>query len=387
MTSTQGVKTAKDAEALVLGLGMFGTGGGGLAERGRGYLRSLFEDRVEVTWVPLGHIDPDVLTCSVYGMGSIAPHPPMNPAEMRSFGVDGERHARPWIRAVEELESYLGEPIGAIVPMELGPSNTLVAVDAAARTGRALIDGDYIGRALPKMSQALPAILGLDTWPLAICDPWGNALIMLDCPSPKVAERIGKMVSRVTKTVNTGASCSHAAFPNRASRLAGAIVPGTLSRSLEIGHRVLEARSVGGDAIAAAVNAGSGCLLFRGSVTNRSWEDTADGYMEGTTVITGADSYADSTAKIWFQNEHHVFWRDDSVAASSPDVIAVVDVENGEPISNTELEPGRDVAVLGFKAPSAYRSGLALAATAPRHYGFDIDWVPIEQLNPNGSWQ
>ena len=214
------VRTERDAEAFVLGLGLFATAGGGLASRGLRLLRSLRDDGLEVAWVAPEDIDGDTLTCSVFGMGSIAPHPPMTPEEMLAFGVDGVRHPRPWVRALGQLERYLGERMGAVVPFELGPNNTIVAVDAAVRSGRLLVDGDYIGRALPKMSQALPAVLGLRPWPLAICDPWGNSLLLEDCPSPMVAERIGKMVSKVTKAVDMGASCAHAGFAHRMADVA-----------------------------------------------------------------------------------------------------------------------------------------------------------------------
>lgn len=380
------VLSLEDGTALVLGLGMFATGGGGLAERGMGYIEKMMNDEVEIAWTPIQQVDPGVLTCSVYGMGSIAPHPPMSREEMESFGVSGERYERPWERAVDQLSEYLGEPIGAIIPFELGPSNTLVAVDAAARTGRILIDGDYIGRALPKMSQALPAILGLRTWPLTICDPWGNSLVLQDCPSPAVAERVGKMVSRVTKAVNMGASCSHAAFPLRAGEIADAFVPGTLTRSLEVGRAVINARSKGEDPVEAALATAGGALLFQGTVSDRQWEDSSEGYMEGITTVAGSGQYAGSEARIWFQNEHHVLWRDDTAVAMSPDILAVVHTDTAEPISNTQLAVGQDVSVLGFRSAEAFRSGPALEGTAPRHYGFDFDWSPIEELNPTGNW-
>jgi DUF917 family protein len=380
------VRSLADGEALILGLGMFATGGGGLAERGRGYIERMLDDDVEISWSPIDQVDPQTLTCSVYGMGSIAPHPPMSTEEMTAFGVAGERYERPWERAVEQLSEYLEEPIGAIIPFELGPSNTLVAVDAAARTGRILVDGDYIGRALPKMSQALPAVLGMRTWPLTICDPWGNSLVLQDCPSPMVAERVGKMVSRVTKAVDMGASCSHAAFPLRAGELGEALVPGTLTKSLQVGRAVMKARTEGRDPVQAALDAVGGAVLFRGVVSHRDWDDTPEGYMEGTTTIDGSGSDAGSEARIWFQNEHHVLWRGDVAVAMSPDIIAVVNTETAEPISNTQLDQGQQVSVLGFRSPEAFRSGSALEATSPRHYGIDLDWKPIEKLNPSGEW-
>ena len=384
--STNSVTTMDDAEALILGLGMFATGGGGLAERGRTYMRALLDDRLAVSWTPIGRIPSTTLTCSVYGMGSIAPHRPMSDDEMRAFGVEGERVSRPWLRAVDQLEGHLGERIGAIIPFELGPANTLVAVDAAIRSNRTLVDGDYIGRALPKMSQALPAIHRRDAWPLAICDPWGNALVMTDCASPAVAERIGKMVSKVTKAVDVGASCSHAAFPLTVESASPVIVPGTLSRALAVGRRVIAARSTGGGPIAAATEALGGLVLFTGIVSQRKWQDSADGYMEGTTVVDGTQTFNGATARIWFLNEHHVCWVGDDPVAMSPDIITVVSIEGAEPISNAQIEEGMEVSVLGLPAPAAYRSGPALSATEPRHYGLDLDFTPIEQLHPHSRW-
>jgi uncharacterized protein len=381
------VRTDDDAEAFVLGLGLLATAGGGLASRGLPLLRSLLDDGLEVGWVAPENIDDDVLTCSVFGMGSIAPHPPMTPAEMTAFGVDGVRHSRPWVRALSQLERHLGEPIAAVVPFELGPNSTIVAVDAAARSGRLVVDGDYIGRALPKLSQALPAVLGLNVWPMAICDPWGNSLLLEDCPSPMVAERIGKMVSKVTKAVDMTASCSHAGFANRMADLDSALVPRTLSRALTLGRAVLAARSAGKDPVVGAVEAAGGCVLYRGTVAEHRWTDSPDGYMEGKAALRGDGTGGRVEAEIWFQNEHHILWRGGTVAATSPDLITVVDSESATPISNTELEEGRRVTVIGFRAAPAYRSGPALAATAPAHYGFtDIAWTPIEQLNPDGFW-
>lgn len=385
MTQTR-IETREDAEALILGLGMFATGGGGLASRGRRIFESLLADSVEVSWTSIEEVDPDTLTCSVFGMGSIAPHPPLDEKERIAFGVpDGERTPRPWVRAVDELAAHLGQEIGAVIPFELGPSNTLVALDAAARSGRILIDGDYIGRALPKMSQALPAVLGHPTWPVSICDPWGNALILTDAASPTVAERIGKMISRVTKAVDMAASCSHAAFPAKASLAFRALVPGTLSRSLEVGRRVMAARAGGTDPIAAAIQAVDGYLLFQGEVSDRTWEDSDDGYMVGMTVVEGTGEFAGAAAEVWFQNEHHIAKVGDRYLALSPDIVAIVDSGDAEPISNTELEVGRQVTLVGIGAAAPYRQGAPLAATEPRHYGFDIDYIPIEELHADGT--
>ena len=176
------------------------------------------------------------------------------------------------------------------------------------------------------------------------------------------------------------------AFPISVGELDDAVVRGTLTRSLELGRAVMAARSRLEDAVAAAATAGQGAVLFQGVVSDREWEDTPEGYMEGTTTLDGSGSDHGSTARIWFQNEHHLMWRDETAVAMSPDILAVVHTTSADPISNTRLDVGQEVSVLGFRSPDVFRFGAPLKATAPRHYGFDLDWVPIEELNPDHVW-
>lgn len=387
MTQSSGVQSLEDAEALILGLGLFATGGGGTAERGRRWLGELLEDGFEVSWVPVDQVDPDLLICSAYGMGSIAPTRPMSAQERAAIGIEGVPFPRPWLRAVEELEAHLGRSIGGLAPFELGPSNSLVAVDAAARTGRILIDGDFIGRALPKMSQTLPSVAGRPTWPIAIADPWGNCLILKDCPSNELAERLGKQISRVTKSVDFAASCSHAGFPLSVQDALPYLIPGTLSRSQGVGRAVLAARAEGRDPVETAIEAIGGVRLFDGTVAHREWEDTADGYMRGTTTVEGSGSFEGSSVDIWFLNEHHIVRDGSRVIATSPDIITIVERETAEPLSNTEITVGMEVSILGFRIHPSYRSPESVAVNGPRYYGFDFDYVPIEELHPNGLWQ
>jgi DUF917 family protein len=372
------IQTADDAHALIHGLTLLSTGGGGLPERGRTYLQALLDEHIAVSWQSLDELHDDALVCTVFGMGSIAPHEPLDAAERARRGFGDERERRPGVRAVRELERLLGQRIDAIIPFELGGFNTSVAVDAAARLERPLVDGDYIGRALPELSQALPAALGFDAHPLAICDNWGNALHLTDCPSAHVAEAIGKMISIVTKTPDMLATCAHACFPMRARDLRTAYVPGTLSRSLLLGRSIRAAQGNGGDALAAAIAGMKGRLLFAGRVDEVDWQ-SANGYMTGTTRVTGDGDFAGETARVWFKNENHVVWRGDRVCVTSPDLIALVDPADCRPLVNTTLAAGQPVAVLAAPADDRYRSGRPLELTEPRHYGLDLDYVPLDE--------
>jgi DUF917 family protein len=58
---------------------------------------------------------------------------------------------------------------------------------------------------------------------------------------------------------------------------------------------------------------------------------------------------------------------------------AIVDLETGEGKINTYLEAGERVAVIGIKGPEIFRSERGLRGAGPRYFGFDIDYVPIEE--------
>ena len=68
------------------------------------------------------------------------------------------------------------------------------------------------------------------------------------------------------------------------------------------------------------------------------------------------------------------------VAASVPDLITIVDYETSTPINAERLRYGQRVTVFGVGCPSCYRTAKALAVVEPRCFGFDIDYVPIEEL-------
>ena len=57
----------------------------------------------------------------------------------------------------------------------------------------------------------------------------------------------------------------------------------------------------------------------------------------------------------------------------------IADRETGEGILNALVEVGQRVAVIGLKGVDAFRSQKGLGYAGPRYFGFDIDYVPIEE--------
>lgn len=375
------IQTVEDVRDLILGLTLMGTGGGGRADLGMDYLLPHIREGKAIELSPPDVIPDDAWTCSVFGMGSIAPQKTLSPEERKSLGYGEWMVAKPMVEAIRELAAYTGYRIDAIVPFELGAGNTTAPMDAALCLGMKAIDGDYAGRAIPELAQTTPALEGHTFEPGAICDPWGNVLIMKKSASLRVAERIGKMISIATKLPDIKAPCAHAGFLLRGRDMKRLIIPGGISLSLRIGRRIRRAVAEREDPAPAAAEAMKGWVLFRGRVRRKEWE-SREGYMFGTTTIEGGGPDSGHTLKVWFKNENHVTYLDEKAFVTSPDLIAIITTRDGEPYTNTTLEEGMEVAVLGARADAKYRSQEGLSLLGPRYFGFDIDYVPIENYCP-----
>jgi hypothetical protein len=351
-----------------------GTGGGGGVEWGTEMLVAALDEGLSIEWVDISEIPDDAWTCTPYGMGSIAPPSPETQATIARLGLVDKLGHRAMETAVQELGKYTGVEIGAIVPAELGAGNTPAPLITGVRLGIPVVDGDYAGRAIPEEMQGTPYLYNKDSYPLASVDRWGNVIILKEACSPHMLERIGKMMA-----VAAFGMCNIAATLLSGSEMKEVIVPGTLTKCLNLGRTIRQAREQGDDPIQAAIEHTGGWLLFEGEVTSKDWEDR-DGYMFGTTHIKGSGDYTGHTLDVWFENENHVSWLDGESYVCSPDLVTIVDRETGEGFTNTVIDAGHRVAVVGVKGLEAFRSERGLAAAGPRYFGFDIDYVPIEKL-------
>ncbi|NIN65983.1 MAG: DUF917 family protein [Anaerolineae bacterium] len=372
------LSSMQDCEDLIRGCLVMGTGGGGSAEWGREVFTAAFDEGLEIEWVDVDDIPDDAWTVTPYGMGSIAPASPETRVEIDHLGLVDTLGRKAIDVAVREMEEYAQVKIGAIVPVELGAGNTPAPLVTGARLAIPVVDGDYAGRAIPEEMQGTPYLYDKKGWPFTSVDRWGNVCIVKEACSLHMMERIGKMLS-----VAAYEGCSMAAYLLPGREMKQIVVRDTLTTSLELGRTIRQARERDEDPVLASLGFTGGWLLFEGQVVKKEWEDR-EGYMFGTIYIEGRGEFSGHTFKIWFKNENHVSWLDDEPFVTSPDLVAVVERESGEGITNTLLDAGRDVAVIGMKGLEAFRSEKGLAGAGPRYFGFDIDYVPIEERTKKG---
>ncbi len=119
-------------------------------------------------------------------------------------------------------------------------------------------------------------------------------------------------------------------------------------------------------------------MLFSGEVIEKEWEDK-QGVMVGTTHIRGLDHDAGHSMDVWFLNENHVAWLDGKPFVFSPDLIILANTLSGEGYTNTEIKVWRSCFRPGRKNPPFFRTEKSIQFYGPRYWGFDFDYLPIEQ--------
>lgn len=370
------LRNQQECEDFTRGLCFEATGGGGDPRLG---LKILL-DRLEVGQ-PIGWVDPaslsddawTVMTCGIGGrldQGGTA-------EELAALGCLEDKYdeMEATVAAVRALQESEGVRVEAIVPGETGALAVNIAIAVGLELGVPVVDGDYAGgRAVPEVDQGIPEFRGVPFCPMALVTRWGDVMIVKETISLAMADRISRMMTLASYGA-VGACWD--LLPMKQAR--GLLVDGTLSKALHVGKVIREAREKGADPVAEAVKAVDGWLLFEGEITATEISDEQSyAFGVGTHELEGLGSFEGHTFRIWYKNEYHVSWLDGNPFVSSPDSMVIVDLETGEPALSFDFSVGDRVAVVGRRAWEGFRSQEGLEVFGPRHFGFDLDYVPIE---------
>lgn len=184
-----------DVAFIASGTGILGTGGGGssylmalytleiLRSGGQGKIRVISPDALQDTDICVG------------GAGYGAP------------SVSDERigNGKDVFAAIDAINTIMGiNDFRAILVLEIGGGNGLVAMPSSARYDRPVVDCDLMGRAYPTLEHGTPFVYGKPILPVATADCKGNASVVVVC--------IGQtflMVTTVPKYLRTAADFPH----------------------------------------------------------------------------------------------------------------------------------------------------------------------------------
>jgi DUF917 family protein len=280
-------------------------------------------------------------------------------------------------RAIEALSKHVGKKFNAIVRIEAAAA-TLSALMAASELGVPIVDACLSGRARPEVQQQVPWLIGLPSTPAALVTRFGDTIVLDKAVDDYRSEDLARAIAVAS---GGGASMAMNVMSGRDLKRGGAI-PGALSQAILLGRTAREAVAKGTDPVAALVQATKGFKLFQGTVSKVTGKGDR-GFTWWDVELTGTGAYAGHTYRVWVKNENNVTWLDGAPDAMAPDFIANLDPKTGDAHFGGDLgayKEGAEVAMIGWPNSALWRTPKGIEVFGPRHFGFDFDYVPIEQL-------
>lgn len=362
----------KDLEDIMVGSAYLGTGGGGKLDVGKKLLADAVARKKKFRLMKVSEMHDEAYAATTYDLGSLSPP---TPAEQAKYDALPKIKATTTMAAFCALRDYVGKKFEAVIVGEIGPENTAASLIVAAELGIAALDADTVGRATPEVDQHSVLVSRGTIVPAAGATQFGDVLI-LETDKKSFRE---EDIFRAVATVSIDVGVADAAIPGRIAKKPGVLVTGSVSLCQKIGAAYRAAVEARKDPVEAACSAGDGWILFSGKTVDF---DSADqgGFTVGQVEIDGDGEYKGQRCKVQFKNENIVARVDDQVVVTVPDLITVVDRATGLPIGNPGFKKGQKVTVVGFRCNPIWRKPAGLKVFEPRHFGFNVDYVPIETL-------
>jgi DUF917 family protein len=344
--------------ALARGCAVLGAGGGGDTHITLLQALQATEDHGPVPLVDLDELPDDALIMPCGGIGA-----PTVTIEKIENGNEGER-----LR--EELEFLTGRRVAALMAGEIGGGNGVLPIAWAAAMHLPIVDADGMGRAFPEVPQVTMQLAGISPSPAVMTDERGN-LIVFRTISGDWMERLERAAA-----VEFGGAASSTEFTLTAAQARTATIRGSVSLAIRIGAAV---ESAAGDPVAALIAEIGAFRLVSGKISDVE-RQTRGGWVRGSVVVDGLGADAGRLIRLELQNENLVALERGRVLACVPDLITVLDAETADAIATERIRYGQRVTVIAFPCDPVWRTEKGIAATGPRAFGYDFDYLPVEGL-------
>ena len=358
--------TESDIDEIALGAAVLGTGGGGDPHVGSLIAKRLIRLHGPVRLIDVDDLEDRDFVVPIGGIG--AP----------SVSVERIQAESELLAALEAIEGAVRRVPTAIMPIEVGGGNSMLPIAAAALAGLPVVDGDAMGRAFPEAQMVTFHLGGYGPGATVLVDHHGNEVV-----SRPVDGAWSERLARAA-TVEMGGAATMIDYAYGGEVVRECAIPATLTQAQRIGRILLGQDASGAelrddekiDALCAELDA---VRLFDGKVADLQRE-VVGGFTRGAAELDGVGEDRGSGFRLDFQNEMLLARRDGELAAVTPDLIAVLDLATGLPITTEALRYGARVTVIAMPCHEKWRTEAGLATAGPGHFGYDVDWVPVEQL-------
>lgn len=315
------------AEAAVLGGAVLGGGGGGSIETGLAQARLAVELGSPVL-KSLDELADQALVATASVVGAPAAQ---------------DRFVRPvdHIKALQLLVAPPAPEIAGIIANENGACSGVNGWLQAAVLDLPVIDAPANGRAHPTGLMGGMGIHRIQGYVSVQSAAGGNPDTgrYLEMLVRGRLEYTANLIRRAS--VEAGGLVAVCRDPVHADYLRKHAAPGATTQAIDLGLAVMAARNQGAEAVIKAVVSGlGGRIVCRGRVEELGLETTG-GYDIGNVVVEG-----DRPCELTFWNEFMTLESEGKREASFPDLITVLSLETGLPVSSAEITRGLEVGLL-----------------------------------------
>ncbi|RYM04981.1 DUF917 domain-containing protein [Sporolactobacillus sp. THM7-7] len=356
----------QEIEDIAMGATVLGTGGGGDPYIGKLMALQAVEEFGPIQVISADELDDDALVvpCGMQGAPTVLIEKPPSGKEM--------------FASFETIESFLGKKVSAVMPFEVGGVNSMLPLVLAASMRLPVVDADGMGRAFPEVQMEVFSLNGVSASPMVVSDEKGNTALFQAIDNVW-AERLSRKA-----TIQMGASAMIACYIMNGSEVKTSSLHHTLTFAEEIGRSIRIAKTNNEDAVKKVLEVTRGFELFRGKVIDIN-RKTDGGFAKGVATIEGVDPFTEETLTINFQNELLLAKSGGRVLCMTPDLISVLDMETGRPITTEGLRYGSRCVVIGIPCNEQWRTEKGIATAGPGYFGYDADYVPVENLIRGGE--
>jgi len=360
-------------EEITLGASILATGGGGDPDIGFLWAKKVLERGKEVVMIDAKYVPDDIMVTAPGCLGAPVVLTEKPPSE------------QVLTNAIDTLQCYTGRKIEATIPIECGGVNSILAYAAAAEYGVPVIDADGMNRAFPQLNMTSWATHGSNATPAVSADNSGAVTVIDTKEDDAMAEDICRKVA-----MSYGGISWVTIYPLSGRQVKETSVLGSQSIAWEVGKAVMKARREHLRPIAELKKVlketrDVPCYdVFEGKIVDISRDFGSEanrGFSMGRITMEGINGYKGHTAHLNFQNEWLIVRVDGAVKCLPPDLIAILDTDTGEPIRSDIMKYGYRGTIVLIPAHERMRTPKGIEIFGPRGFGYDLDYVPVENIN------
>ncbi|KXT17606.1 hypothetical protein AC579_10129 [Pseudocercospora musae] len=380
-----------DCEFLATGASVLACGGGG-----PGYMIYMAARDAIQKGGRMAVVDVEALSDDTWILGNISYGAPTVTLERTPSGTEG-------VDATDVmLEMFPEVQMGAQIALEIGGMNAIRPMVTGLHYGVPTVDGDFMGRAYPRMYLTTPYLYGFGAFPCTQADGNGNVVTVNRATSIAKAEKIHRKAGN-----EIGLFSQLVIPPMRVATAKKVACLGTTSLAWYIGRAVYQARQEKRSIVEAIVAANpSGRVLYTGKIVHVHRYVSGGGYTEGSVRLKPisseerevGDAASPETRDLHlpFQNEYLIAeliepdtpnsklnamsegrrTPEGEVLAMVPDLISLCGTD-GYALGTQDLRYGVRVSVVAFVAHPHWYTAKGIETGGPREFGYDIDFKPL----------